>query len=89
MPKGIGCPIIHLNGDSAETLGYLYLAAYRSLNEAEDRLSKCCPNPRNYYPLGDDSYNEALKHHRDCMSQIRKMIEDLDLKMEYVAAFEK
>ena len=58
-------PLIHLNGNSRETLTEQYEKAVISLFAARDEFNQIDFHPRDYYPLDDDpysneSFNEAL-----------------------------
>jgi len=50
MIPPIVTPIIHLNGDRAETLVAALEHAYTAVQEAIEALRQCAPNGRNYYP---------------------------------------
>ena len=43
-------PIIHLNGNSKQSLLDALKEAYRAVRAAMDALRQCAPNGRNFYP---------------------------------------
>lgn len=74
-------PIIHLNGDRAETLREQYVAAYHAVNHAHDVLRECQPNGRNYYPV-PGSITPAIQEHNARLNALTKVAEELmDLAM--------
>lgn len=50
MATQLIAPIIHLNGDRPETLLTAVMTAYQALRRAQEALTACAPNARNYYP---------------------------------------
>jgi hypothetical protein len=52
-------PTIHLNGSSKESLLDQLADAHLALIMAENTLSNCAPNARDYYPQGEDAFEAA------------------------------
>ena len=73
-------PIVHLNGDSYETL-YSQLAQMRTkTRDALNTLSEHPPHPRNYY-LKDGLFELAQIQHRDRILMLNKVLESLNAEL--------
>lgn len=57
-------PCIHLNGTGGDTLLREYLNAHRELNIFVGALVKTTCHGRDYYPLGDEAHQDALRTRR-------------------------
>jgi len=52
-------PTVHLNGTSVESLLHAYSAALDAAHALSTALREAAPNARDYYPQGDDAFNQA------------------------------
>jgi hypothetical protein len=68
-------PLIHLNGNSKESLEGQYEAADAALWEAVDKFNSIEFHPRDYYPLPEGSWNQALIERQE-IAQAFKKIQD-------------
>ena len=53
-------PVIHMNGTGAEELMAGYENIYDCIVKLQAAMEKCIPHGRDYYPLGDQHYAEAV-----------------------------
>ena len=65
-------PLIHLNGNSRESLMRDYSNARDRLKEAMEAYCKIDFHARNYYPLADGSFVHAQADHQE---HLRKLVE--------------
>jgi hypothetical protein len=75
-PTPVVAPIIHLNGDRAETLLDQLEAVYSALSDALAALRQAGPNGRNYYPE-DGLLEKAIAQHQRRMRAITDMQEEI------------
>ena len=66
-------PLFHLNGNSVQTLSREYYNAFTKLQEFVDTFSSIQFHPRDYYPLGDETWDKA-KNERD---EVRRKINEV------------
>lgn len=91
MPKDtrtIQCPLIHLNGTSADRLIEDLEAAYTAVDAALDSLRKIGPNGRDYYPLGPDAMEAATTQHRARAMKIQNVKDELEAIINAIEAKE-
>lgn len=69
-------PMIHHNGDKAETLLAALETAYRALTTAQHALQATAPNARNYYPV-DGVFPQARAQYQRRMQAIHCLREAL------------
>lgn len=74
-------PIIHLNGDSADTLIANLKKQYRSLSTAMITLKRGAPNARNYYP-DPGRYEQALEQFNRRHQLLKDMQEELLVELQ-------
>lgn len=70
-------PTIHMNGTSAEELRDIYVEAYRAVNEAIEKVSAASPNGRDYYPQSATAINDAISEHRERLTKLQAVSEDM------------
>jgi hypothetical protein len=75
-------PLIHMNGNDGTKLGREYFDAIIVLGKFEDEFSNIEFHQRDYYPLGDQSWNLA----RTQREEIKKKIADIREYLEIHAA---
>jgi hypothetical protein len=56
-------PTIHLNGTSKQSLLEALSTALTALCVAQNAVSDCAPNARDYYPQGDGAFAQANREH--------------------------
>lgn len=74
-------PIIHLNGDRAETLLENLYNAVDAVHATGDALAKCCPNGRNFYPV-DGLMPKAVEQHEERMLLLKHLAVSLTKEIE-------
>ena len=82
MPKtaadlGLVLPIIHMNGDTRETLIGNLSELYTALREADRALCQCGPNGRNYYPV-PGLMEKAVEQHRRRQATLAALIAEIE-----------
>jgi hypothetical protein len=82
MPKtaadlGIVLPIIHMNGDTRETLLGNLSSLYTALRETDRALCQCGPNGRNYYPV-PGLMEKAVAQHRRRQATLAALIAEIE-----------
>lgn len=76
-PAKLIVPTIHLNGTSRYGLLDPIREALRALREAEDKVGRTAPHPRDYYPQGDAIYARAAALHRERLVKLHEVITEL------------
>ena len=76
-------PMIHLNGDTAETLADLNFDALQRVTDAMEAIMKATPNARNFYPIGPDAYPTARAEHVARLESLAKVAADLSAIAEH------
>jgi hypothetical protein len=77
-------PSIHLNGTPAERLLDQYCDAGKAIRQAIDALNDARPNPRDYYPQGDNAYATAAKEQEARLDKLREVLADMVALADYV-----
>jgi hypothetical protein len=82
MPKTaadlrIVLPIIHMNGDTRETLLANLSNLYSALREADRALCQCSPNGRNFYPV-PGLMEKAVAQHRRRQATLAALIAEIE-----------
>ena len=70
-------PTIHLNGTSKGELRKQLETAAHALTQAADALGCSAPNGRDYYPQGDNAFNEAVREHSVRVEKIRSVHKEI------------
>jgi hypothetical protein len=70
-------PCVHLNGTSRDELKEQILEAARAVGRAEEALQKAFPNARDYYILGSEAINIAMKEHMNRHARLRSVRDEL------------
>jgi hypothetical protein len=78
-------PIIHLNGDRKETLVARLETLDTLLRQAEEALTQCAPNGRNYYPE-PGRFERAWAQHAARMALLARLRQSLDDEIVQIAA---
>lgn len=78
-------PLIHLNGNSVETLLTQYFCALKALEEARDIFCRIDFHPRDYYPKGTDSFAHAETHRHVALHHIDQSILYLEHHVQYLS----
>lgn len=81
------CPIIHLNGDTAETLKQQLQDVYRALSGVEKALKNNAPHARNYY-VEAGLFEQANQQHCKRMAAIQAMRKSLIEELQGIEAQE-
>ena len=75
-------PLIHMNGNSRETLTEQYEKAEYVLRCLQQEFNQIDFHPRDYYPLDDDPYsNESFNK---ALAERHKILEALDVVRNYL-----
>lgn len=83
-------PVIHLNGDRAETLMEQALNAYRALQAADAALAEATPNGRNYYCSKDGDRTQAARdEHWSRREKVQEMAAEMLALAEHCQKFVK
>ena len=72
----VTAPIIHLNGDRAETLLAQLEAVYSALSDVLEAMRKAGPNGRNYYPEAG-LLEKAVEQHQRRMKVIAYLQDEI------------
>lgn len=84
MSKSIQYPFIHNNGTSPVSLIEDNLEVLNLLREAMEALQKAGPNPRDYYPLGNEAFKKAKDQHVARFTKISEVYSELEILTEYI-----
>ena len=76
--RTIQCPMIHMNGTSADSLIEDLDAAYTAVGAALDAMRNVGPNGRDYYPLGPEAMEAAQTQHRDRAMRLQTVRDELE-----------
>ena len=68
-------PVIHLNGTGAASLTAEYEEAYRALQNAQSKLAEATCHPRDFYPLGDQTWAQAREEREIALRKLRDVKE--------------
>lgn len=71
-------PCIHTNGTSREMLVSDLCEASHAIDAAYEALKKCCPNGRDYYPLGPAAMKAAEDEHFDRLRRLDGVKKEID-----------
>jgi hypothetical protein len=71
-------PTIHLNGTGAKSLYKEYHAAYKAAKAAHDALVATTCNGRDFYPQGDNAYNQARFERSQHLANLGDLIDYLE-----------
>lgn len=63
-------PTVHMNGTSKRELVESYEKAAYAIAQAQDALSACSPNGRDYYPQGNDAISKAMAEFSQAMEHL-------------------
>jgi hypothetical protein len=72
---------VHVNGTSREELQDQLRAVCDALYKVVAAMERAAPNARDYYPLGNDAFRQAVAQDM----QRRNLIQDM--RKEYLAAY--
>lgn len=78
-------PCVHLNGTSKHELLVQLETAARAVSAAQNALDSATPNLRDYYPLGDDRYRQAIAEHQSRQQRLADVYRELREIHEYIA----
>jgi hypothetical protein len=78
-------PIIHINGNSAQTLLEQYAEAFTSLSKALNDFAAIDFHGRDYYVGGDEYYDKALAERNEALVNIRAALSYVDKHTVYLA----
>jgi hypothetical protein len=78
-------PTIHLNGTSKQQLLDDYCDVSHALNAAMEKMIENGPNGRDYYPQGDQAFQQAVKEHHDRIEQIHRVRLEIETIAEHIA----
>lgn len=71
MPLPI--PTVHLNGTGRKGLTKQCELVYTKTQELIEAMSDASPHGRDYYPQGDDAFNEAYNAHLELRSLVARV----------------
>ncbi len=86
--KTIQCPLIHLNGTTADSLIEELNEAYIAIDAALDAMRKIGPNGRDYYPLGPEAMEAATTQHRSRAMRLQNVKDELEAIINAIDAKE-
>lgn len=66
-------PTIHLNGTSARSLFTEYLAFWDAVAAASDALAAATCNARDFYPQGNDAWQQASKEREEAFAKLEEV----------------
>ncbi len=69
-------PMIHLNGDSQDSLIEQQANVLAALRGAEEAIRAATPHGRNYHPLGPDAYQAAVREHRARQAALEALVRE-------------
>lgn len=78
-------PTIHMNGSSADVLVEGYAEASSAITTALEKLAAAAPNARDYYPQGDDAFEQARMEHFARLARLQSVRDELAELAEHVA----
>lgn len=78
-------PVIHSNGNSAESLQTEYLEAHRMCLKFKESFYKIDFHMRNYYPLGEELMNDAAESRQEVIKQINSVQDYILQHLEHLA----
>ena len=76
-------PLFHMNGNSVETLTRQYYNAFTKLQEFVDTFSGVDFHPRDYYPLGDEAWENARSERDEARRKINEVYKYLEAHIEH------
>jgi hypothetical protein len=85
MTQPMTVPTIHLNGTARDSLLDAHCEAGRAVRVALDAIELAAPNPRDYYPQGDDAFASAKREHADRVGRLRSVLVELEALAEAIA----
>ena len=74
-------PCIHPNGTSKEDLLDGLGKTRVALCEAYQSMKRAAPNQRDYYPLGNDAFKQAVEEHMARLRRLGEIVDELDCLM--------
>jgi len=77
-------PTIHTNGTSADALTQALETAVNALRHAQEALSDCQPNGRDYSPQGVAGWREALAEHVARVEKLSSVRAELEAMWEVI-----
>ena len=77
-------PVIHLNGNSRESLQEQYKEARKKLGEAAAAYLDIDFHMRNYYPLGAEKMREAEDQHTEMCAKFNELTHYLDAHLNHL-----
>ena len=77
-------PTIHINGTSKDVLLSHQLAAYEAVESALDALYETSPNPRDYYPIGEHAFTEAVMEHGNRVERLKGVLIEIADIIEHI-----
>jgi hypothetical protein len=83
---GFPLPLIHLNGNSRESLLTGYTEALRAARDAEEAFRQIDFHPRNYYPLAEGSYVLAADQKQRAQTKLHDVIAYLEAHVHHLLA---
>jgi hypothetical protein len=78
-------PIINLNGTAPQDLLDQHMNAIAALRSAISLLQAAAPNGRDYLTIKPDVFTTALNAHRDRLSRLESVIEELEHLVEVIS----
>lgn len=70
MKKDIIFPMVHLNGTGETTLRREYYDFYKALCKAQSAMKELTFHARDYYPLGENAFSDAIDERREMMDSL-------------------
>jgi hypothetical protein len=70
-------PTLNMNGTSRVELLRQYLEAFEAANKLAEKLANMAPHGRDY-PLGDETYAQAVKQHNARRDAVRSIIAEIE-----------
>lgn len=78
-------PLIHSNGNSAESLQKEYFEAYRKIVQFRETFYKIEFHMRDYYPLGEEMMKDAIASRKEMGVHIERVEDYLKEHLEHLA----
>ena len=77
-------PVIHLNGSGRERLLREYEAAAEALSHFIDRWRSTTFHPRDYYPIGDDAWDQAKADRMEMSAKLYDIEKYINLHLQSI-----
>ncbi len=85
MTKTANVPMIHRNGTTAQGLLDEMMPALIAIQNAIEALQHASPNQRDYYPMGEQAWRDALQAHCNRIETLKNVAHEYEMIAEGIA----